>query len=192
VIPSFSNRNELNRECCVEIIERMMRDKCALVKGAAVVAFNSVCGEQWSIFHSCFRSVVNSLNSFEVWTQAVSIQVLMRYARTQFKDPSSLNIKTGDSSITDSSPSLLTADSLISITQSARQSGNFFGSTVEEMEAASGGDVLDEDLKLLLDTASTLLYSLNPAVVHGVALLYFYCGIKNSPEWNAAMKALVR
>lgn len=58
-----------------------------LVMGSAVMAFEEVCPERIDLIHKNYRKLCNLLVDVEEWGQVIIINMLIRYARTQFTDP---------------------------------------------------------------------------------------------------------
>jgi len=64
-----------------------------LVLGSAVHAFEEVCPERTDLVHKHFRKLCQLLIDVDEWGQVVVINMLTRYARTQFIDPN-MNVHT--------------------------------------------------------------------------------------------------
>ena len=58
-----------------------------LVAGSVVLAFEEVCPDRIDLIHKNFRKLCNLLVDVEEWGQVVIINMLTRYARTQFTSP---------------------------------------------------------------------------------------------------------
>lgn len=58
-----------------------------LVAGSVVMAFEEVCPERIDLIHKNYRKLCNLLIDVEEWGQVVIINMLTRYARTQFLSP---------------------------------------------------------------------------------------------------------
>ena len=58
-----------------------------LVAGSAIQAFEEVCPERIDLIHKNYRKLCNLLVDVEEWGQVVIINMLTRYARTQFLNP---------------------------------------------------------------------------------------------------------
>lgn len=71
----------------VSVIEKLLADRTTLVVGSAVMAFEEVCPERVELIHKHFRKLCNLLVDVEEWGQVVIVNMLLRYARTQFLDP---------------------------------------------------------------------------------------------------------
>lgn len=67
-----------------------------LVAGSVVMAFEEVCPERIDLIHKNYRKLCNLLIDVEEWGQVVIINMLTRYARTQFLNP---NINVSDNQI---------------------------------------------------------------------------------------------
>lgn len=65
-----------------------------LVAGSVVMAFEEVCPERIDLIHKNYRKLCNLLIDVEEWGQVVIINMLTRYARTQFLSPNQ-NVSSG-------------------------------------------------------------------------------------------------
>ncbi|XP_062246818.1 AP-3 complex subunit beta-2 isoform X1 [Platichthys flesus] len=181
-IPKLYSLDPEQKDQLIEIIEKLLADKTTLVAGSVVMAFEEVCPERIDLIHKNYRKLCNLLIDVEEWGQVVIINMLTRYARTQFLNPNmneSLLEEGGDKT--------------------------FYGSDEDEdedeeddkdkkAEAASLAKrkpyVMDPDHRLLLRNTKPLLQSRNAAVVMAVAQLYFHLAPK--AEVGVIAKALVR
>uniref|UniRef100_A0A674PEE6 AP-3 complex subunit beta n=1 Tax=Takifugu rubripes TaxID=31033 RepID=A0A674PEE6_TAKRU len=169
----------------IEVIEKLLADKTTLVAGSVVMAFEEVCPERIDLIHKNYRKLCNLLIDVEEWGQVVIINMLTRYARTQFLNP---NIN----------------ESLLEEGSSGDK--KFYGSEEDEDEDEDEEEkekkadalamakrkpyVMDPDHRLLLRNTKPLLQSRNAAVVMAVAQLYFHLAPK--AEVGVIAKALVR
>ncbi|XP_054243746.1 AP-3 complex subunit beta-2 isoform X2 [Indicator indicator] len=175
-IPKLYSLDSDQKDQLIEVIEKLLADKTTLVAGSVVMAFEEVCPERIDLIHKNYRKLCNLLIDVEEWGQVVIINMLTRYARTQFLSPNQ-------------NESLLEEN-----TEKA-----FYGSEEEDTkdakaEAASLAKrkpyVMDPDHRLLLRNTKPLLQSRNAAVVMAVAQLYFHLAPK--AEVGVIAKALVR
>ncbi|XP_066414709.1 AP-3 complex subunit beta-2 isoform X1 [Molothrus aeneus] len=176
-IPKLYSLDSDQKDQLIEVIEKLLADKTTLVAGSVVMAFEEVCPERIDLIHKNYRKLCNLLIDVEEWGQVVIINMLTRYARTQFLSPNQ------------NQESLLEEN-----TEKA-----FYGSEEEDSkdakaEAASLAKrkpyVMDPDHRLLLRNTKPLLQSRNAAVVMAVAQLYFHLAPK--AEVGVIAKALVR
>ncbi|XP_018769259.2 AP-3 complex subunit beta-2 isoform X1 [Serinus canaria] len=176
-IPKLYSLDSDQKDQLIEVIEKLLADKTTLVAGSVVMAFEEVCPERIDLIHKNYRKLCNLLIDVEEWGQVVIINMLTRYARTQFLSPNQ------------NQESLLEEN-----TEKA-----FYGSEEEDTkdakaEAASMAKrkpyVMDPDHRLLLRNTKPLLQSRNAAVVMAVAQLYFHLAPK--AEVGVIAKALVR
>uniref|UniRef100_A0A3B4YXI1 AP-3 complex subunit beta n=1 Tax=Stegastes partitus TaxID=144197 RepID=A0A3B4YXI1_9TELE len=168
----------------IEVIEKLLADKTTLVAGSVVMAFEEVCPERIDLIHKNYRKLCNLLIDVEEWGQVVIINMLTRYARTQFLNPN------------------INQESLLE--EGGGGDKTFYGSDEDEdeddeekekkAEAAALAKrkpyVMDPDHRLLLRNTKPLLQSRNAAVVMAVAQLYFHLAPK--AEVGVIAKALVR
>lgn len=71
----------------IMIIQKLLADRTVLVIGSAVMAFTKVCPERVDLIHQVFRKLCMLLVDVDEWGQVIIINMLTRYARTQFTDP---------------------------------------------------------------------------------------------------------
>ncbi|KAL1247191.1 hypothetical protein QQF64_022567 [Cirrhinus molitorella] len=175
-IPKLHSLDPEQKDQLIEVIEKLLADKTTLVAGSVVMAFEEVCPDRIDLIHKNYRKLCNLLIDVEEWGQVVIINMLTRYARTQFLNP---NIN--ESLLEDSGEKA------------------FYASDDEEdedkkAEAATLAKrkpyVMDPDHRLLLRNTKPLLQSRNAAVVMAVAQLYFHLAPK--AEVGIIAKALVR
>ncbi|XP_053497340.1 AP-3 complex subunit beta-2 isoform X5 [Ictalurus furcatus] len=176
-IPKLYSLDPEQKDQLIEVIEKLLADKTTLVAGSVVMAFEEVCPERIDLIHKNYRKLCNLLIDVEEWGQVVIINMLTRYARTQFLNP---NIN----------------ESLL------EESGEkaFYGSDDDEDDEDKKAEattlakrkpyVMDPDHRLLLRNTKPLLQSRNAAVVMAVAQLYFHLAPK--AEVGVIAKALVR
>ncbi|XP_061750609.1 AP-3 complex subunit beta-2 isoform X14 [Nerophis ophidion] len=181
-IPKLYSLDPEQKDQLIEVIEKLLADKTTLVAGSVVMAFEEVCPERIDLIHKNYRKLCNLLIDVEEWGQVVIINMLTRYARTQFLNP---NINE-------------------SLLEDGGGDKTFYGSDDEEdedeeekekkVEAAAMAKrkpyVMDPDHRLLLRNTKPLLQSRNAAVVMAVAQLYFHLAPK--AEVGVIAKALVR
>uniref|UniRef100_A0A3Q3G2H8 AP-3 complex subunit beta n=1 Tax=Labrus bergylta TaxID=56723 RepID=A0A3Q3G2H8_9LABR len=168
----------------IEVIEKLLADKTTLVAGSVVMAFEEVCPERIDLIHKNYRKLCNLLIDVEEWGQVVIINMLTRYARTQFLNPN------------------MNQESLLE--EGSGGDKTFYGSDEDEDDDEEEKDkkeeahamakrkpyVMDPDHRLLLRNTKPLLQSRNAAVVMAVAQLYFHLAPK--AEVGVIAKALVR
>ena len=58
-----------------------------LVIGSAVYAFEEVCPERTDLIHKHYRKLCQLLVDVDEWGQVIIINMMTRYARSQFPDP---------------------------------------------------------------------------------------------------------
>uniref|UniRef100_A0A8C5D5T9 AP-3 complex subunit beta n=1 Tax=Gadus morhua TaxID=8049 RepID=A0A8C5D5T9_GADMO len=177
-IPKLYSLDPEQKDQLIEVIEKLLADKTTLVAGSVVMAFEEVCPERIDLIHKNYRKLCNLLVDVEEWGQVVIINMLTRYARTQFLNPN-LNeclLEEGGES-------------------------TFYGSDADQDEDEDEDKkdealskrkpyVMDPDHRLLLRNTKPLLQSRNAAVVMAVAQLYFHLAPK--AEVGVIAKALVR
>uniref|UniRef100_A0A3Q3G2C5 AP-3 complex subunit beta n=1 Tax=Labrus bergylta TaxID=56723 RepID=A0A3Q3G2C5_9LABR len=182
-IPKLYSLDPEQKDQLIEVIEKLLADKTTLVAGSVVMAFEEVCPERIDLIHKNYRKLCNLLIDVEEWGQVVIINMLTRYARTQFLNPN-MN------------------ESLLE--EGSGGDKTFYGSDEDEDDDEEEKDkkeeahamakrkpyVMDPDHRLLLRNTKPLLQSRNAAVVMAVAQLYFHLAPK--AEVGVIAKALVR
>ncbi|CAL8356926.1 unnamed protein product [Lota lota] len=183
-IPKLYSLDPEQKDQLIEVIEKLLADKTTLVAGSVVMAFEEVCPERIDLIHKNYRKLCNLLIDVEEWGQVVIINMLTRYARTQFLNPN--------------------------LNESLLEEGGentFYGSDADEDDGEDDEEdkekkdeaaaltkrkpyVMDPDHRLLLRNTKPLLQSRNAAVVMAVAQLYFHLAPK--AEVGVIAKALVR
>lgn len=154
-IPKLFSMDPSNKEALVELIDRLLSDRSTLVVGSAAAAFNEVCPDQYELVHPHFRRLCEMCVDVDEWGQIEIVQLLTRYARTQFVDP-------------DLPPPKKSREG---------EEGEGEGPEEEEEESkeyewqGAGLVSVDTDHRFLLDSMAPLLHSQNPAVILGVVSL---------------------
>ncbi|XP_063782401.1 AP-3 complex subunit beta-2 isoform X1 [Pseudophryne corroboree] len=176
-IPKLYSLDSDQKDQLIEVIEKLLSDKTTLVAGSVVMAFEEVCPERIDLIHKNYRKLCNLLIDVEEWGQVVIINMLTRYARTQFLNPNK------NESLLEENPE-----------KAFYGSDDDEGGKEEKSEPSSlvkrKPYVMDPDHRLLLRNTKPLLQSRNAAVVMAVAQLYFHLAPK--AEVGVIAKALVR
>ncbi|XP_016102383.1 AP-3 complex subunit beta-2-like [Sinocyclocheilus grahami] len=86
-IPKLHSLDPEQKDQLIEVIEKLLADKTTLVAGSVVMAFEEVCPDRIDLIHKNYRKLCNLLIDVEEWGQVVIINMLTRYARTQFLNP---------------------------------------------------------------------------------------------------------
>ncbi|KAG5667756.1 hypothetical protein PVAND_015726 [Polypedilum vanderplanki] len=167
-IPKLYNLDPEQKEELILVIEKLLSDRTTLVVGSAVMAYEEVCPERIELIHKNYRKLCNLLVDVDEWGQLLIINMLTRYARTQFTDP---NIEDEVASDQEDKPF-------------------YDGSSESEKSFKKPTYTLDPDHRLLLRQTKPLLQSRNAAVVMAVAQLYHHVAPKN--DVTIVAKALIR
>ncbi|XP_031419774.1 AP-3 complex subunit beta-2 isoform X1 [Clupea harengus] len=177
-IPKLYSLDPEQKDQLIEVIEKLLADKTTLVAGSVVMAFEEVCPERIDLIHKNYRKLCNLLIDVEEWGQVVIINMLTRYARTQFLNPNineCLLEEGGEKAFYGSDED-----------DEAKEEENAEVSPMAKRKPY----VMDPDHRLLLRNTKPLLQSRNAAVVMAVAQLYFHLAPK--AEVGVIAKALVR
>lgn len=181
-IPKLYSLDAEQKEELITVIEKLLSDRTTLVVGSAVMAFEEVCPERVDLIHKNYRKLCNLMVDVDEWGQIIIINMLTRYARTQFTDPNrndceeeeDVNKPFYDETTSDS-------DDDDDTTKSSKPSSKSPKKVVY---------TLDADHRLLLRQTKPLLQSRNASVVMTVAQLYHHVAPRN--EVAIVAKALIR
>ncbi|GAB0091047.1 AP-3 complex subunit beta [Sergentomyia squamirostris] len=186
-IPKLYSLDAEQKEELVGIIEKLLSDRTTLVVGSAVMAFEEVCPERVDLIHKNYRKFCNLIVDVDEWGQVIIINMLTKYARTQFIDP---NVQ----------EKMLNEEKLLKKKGKQPKLSDSSNSSLEEDDDDDDEDdfelnqetksVLDSDHRLLLRQTKPLLQSRNASVVMAVAQLYHHVAPKADVQIVA--KALVR
>lgn len=179
-IPKLYNLDDEQKDDLIEVIEKLLSDRTTLVVGSAAMAFEEVCPERVDLIHKNYRKLCNLLVDVDEWGQVVIINMLTRYARTQFTDPN----------IDDNDEIDGKADTNKSFYNETSESESEYYSKDEFGNKEQKTYVLDPDHRLLLRQTKPLLQSRNASVVMIVAQLYHHVAPRN--EVTLVAKALIR
>lgn len=193
-IPKLYSLDEEQKEELITVIEKLLSDRTTLVVGSAVMAFEEVCPERVDLIHKNYRKLCNLLIDVDEWGQVIIINMLTRYARTQFTDPNVDDRYTGETDDQSNRPFY-----------DETSSDDSDGDGDDDDEATNGKAktkprqsprkatityTLDPDHRLLLRQTKPLLQSRNASVVMIVAQLYHHVAPRN--EVTIVAKALIR
>lgn len=174
-IPKLYSLDAEQKDELISVIEKLLSDRTTLVVGSAVMAFEEVCPERVDLIHKNYRKLCNLLVDVDEWGQIIIINMLTRYARTQFTDPN------------------------IDYLEEEEPDKPFYDETTSESDNSTSKSskspkkityTLDTDHRLLLRQTKPLLQSRNASVVMTVAQLYHH--IAPRTEVHVVAKALIR
>ncbi|KAF7997154.1 hypothetical protein HCN44_005431 [Aphidius gifuensis] len=169
-IPKLYSLDSEQKDELISVLEKLLSDKTTLVVGSAVMAFEEVCPERIDLIHKNYRKLCNLLVDVDEWGQVVIVNMLTRYARTQFINPNLDDIED------DTDRPFYDDD----------DDSDSDESTIKKKTKLT----LDSDHRLLLRNTKPLLQSRNASVVMAVAQLYHHIAPKS--EVIIAAKALIR
>ncbi|XP_016946276.1 AP-3 complex subunit beta-2 [Drosophila biarmipes] len=204
-IPKLYSLDADQKDELVMVIEKLLSDRTTLVVGSAVMAFDEVCPERVDLIHKNYRKLCNLLVDVDEWGQVIIINMLTRYARTQFVDPNAddddlVNDGLGETPVNErfydeSSHSSSHSDDDDSDeeknkSRTTNNNNNGGGNGSRTPSSPSNSYHIDVDHRLLLRQTKPLLQSRNASVVMAVAQLYHHVAPKNEVQLIA--KALIR
>jgi AP-3 complex subunit beta len=148
------------KEPLLEVLEQLLGDSSTVVIGSAVAVFNEICPERFEVIHPNYRKLCNTVADVDEWGQVSILEMLTRYARTQFLDP-------------DKEMEERRKQKEAKVVQGEGDEDDYEDNFEPELK----GD-LDPDHRLLLKATFPLLQSRNAAVVLAVGALYYYVAPK--------------
>lgn len=196
-IPKLYSLDVEQKDELITVIEKLLSDRTTLVVGSAVMAFEEVCPERVDLIHKNYRKLCNLLVDVDEWGQVIIINMLTRYARTQFIDPNTdengdcvEDVSGGDANRpfydeTSSSESDDDGDDDNDVDY-RKDSKNLPRQSPRKLTNYT----LDPDHRLLLRQTKPLLQSRNASVVMIVVQLYHHVAPRN--EVSLVAKALIR
>lgn len=198
-IPKLYSLDVEQKDELITVIEKLLSDRTTLVVGSAVMAFEEVCPERVDLIHKNYRKLCNLLVDVDEWGQVIIINMLTRYARTQFTDPNcdeengandyqddehESNRPFYDETSTSASDDDDESDDKDNNKKNSKKTGQ------SPRKSMNNSYVLDADHRLLLRQTKPLLQSRNASVVMIVAQLYHHIAPRN--EVTIVAKALIR
>ncbi|CAH8658176.1 unnamed protein product [Dicrocoelium dendriticum] len=182
------------KERLVKVVEQLLTDKTTLVIGNAVWAFDELCPDRFDLIHPHYRRMCSLLMDVDEWGQVVMLDMLTRYARTQFLEPKRLVTSNAPEPTpicnpveTDSTPQSSPQRLLESAYPADVCS---LPDSVETYPTKDALSLLQSDMNLLLHPARLLLHSQNTAVVVAVGKLLL--ALESTGDYPAVAKAFVR
>lgn len=185
-IPKLYSLDAEQKEELVGIIEKLLSDRTTLVVGSAVMAFEEVCPERVDLIHKNYRKFCNLIVDVDEWGQVIIINMLTRYARTQFVDPNA-----HEKLLSEERKRKKKAPKFSDSTSNSSQEDEDEQDEDDDYELNQETKcILDPDHRLLLRQTKPLLQSRNASVVMAVAQLYHHIAPK--ADVLIVAKALVR
>ncbi|XP_065363905.1 AP-3 complex subunit beta-2 isoform X2 [Calliphora vicina] len=197
-IPKLYSIDPEQKDELVTVIEKLLSDRTTLVVGSAVMAFEEVCPERVDLIHKNYRKLCNLLVDVDEWGQVIIINMLTRYARTQFVDPNA-DEPTDDDNAQSSEENKKfydedsdESDSNASDDDDGNKKSKHNQNSKKQSSTSSPSSSyhVDLDHRLLLRQTKPLLQSRNASVVMAVAQLYHHVAPRQEVQLIA--KALIR
>ncbi|XP_073834874.1 adaptor related protein complex 3 subunit ruby [Musca autumnalis] len=194
-IPKLFSVDPEQKDELVTVIEKLLSDRTTLVVGSAVMAFEEVCPERVDLIHKNYRKLCNLLVDVDEWGQVIIINMLTRYARTQFVDPNADevsdedNAQDGNKKFYDDSETETNDDS-DDDTKKSSSKQKPKPKIKSPNSSPSSSYHVDLDHRLLLRQTKPLLQSRNASVVMAVAQLYHHVAPRQ--EVQIVAKSLIR
>ncbi|ORX53726.1 hypothetical protein BCR36DRAFT_582007 [Piromyces finnis] len=156
----------------VELITVALKETSPYVIGNVINAFNNICPERLDLIHIHYRRLCVLLIDVDCWGQLAILDLLLRYAKCQFKCP--YNEKKEKQVIENNT----TEDKLTSFLM--KNEDDFFDNE----------ENVDKDLRLLLDYCKPILQSYNIAIILKIVTIFYYLAPRN--EFNNVALTLLR
>ncbi|XP_058978347.1 AP-3 complex subunit beta-2 [Musca domestica] len=197
-IPKLFSVDPEQKDELVTVIEKLLSDRTTLVVGSAVMAFEEVCPERVDLIHKNYRKLCNLLVDVDEWGQVIIINMLTRYARTQFVDPNADeasdedNAQESNKKFYDDDSETETNDDSDGGEDAKKSSKQQTSKTKLKSPNSSPSSSyhVDLDHRLLLRQTKPLLQSRNASVVMAVAQLYHHVAPRQ--EVQIVAKSLIR
>lgn len=189
-IPKLYSLDAEQKDELVTVIEKLLSDRTTLVVGSAVMAFDEVCPERVDLIHKNYRKLCSLLVDVDEWGQVVIINMLTRYARTQFVNPNGDGRR--EESADGNARNFYDEENSTSRDSSDEQRLTVKKSSKKKSSKhhPSTSTYVDLDHRLLLRQTKPLLQSRNASVVMAVAQLYHHVAPRQEVQLIA--KALIR
>lgn len=168
-IPKLYSLDPEQKENLIEVLEKLLNDRTTLVAGSVVMAFQELCPDRIDLMHKHYRKLCGLLVDVNEWGQITIIDMLTKYARTQFLDPNKGK------------------------TDEDFHNKPFYeedDANKTEEDKAEPKYIMDPDHQLLLRCAKPLLQSRNAAVVMSVAQMFYHIAPRSDLIYVA--KPLIR
>ena len=183
------------KEDLIDILDSLLSDKAVSVLSSAIAAYNEICPERPDVLHRYYRKLCEALVDLDEWAQIIALNVLTRYARTQFTDP-----RRAVSSEEAAAKAAAKAAARSRPKKVRRKSGFYSDDESQtddepEPDAAAEEDdssSMDADHALLVRACMPLLRSRNAGVVLAVAGVYHYLAPRTRTTADAVGRSLVR
>ena len=182
-------------EIIVQLLHLLLGDKSTEVVGAAAVSYMEICPNQVELIHRHYRKICRQLVECDPWGQVIIMNMLLRYARTQFTDPNcdrfkKLQQQKKEEEEAKKRQALADREEAGSDVTTPDSSDD--DTTTDESDEEEGlvGFRLDSDHRLLITSVKPLLYSLNRAVVIGAVSVMFHVAPRQ--ELDVCVRPLLR
>eukprot|EP00658_Telonema_sp_P-2_P045702 TRINITY_DN3369_c0_g1_i3.p1 TRINITY_DN3369_c0_g1~~TRINITY_DN3369_c0_g1_i3.p1 ORF type:complete len:659 (+),score=208.98 TRINITY_DN3369_c0_g1_i3:144-2120(+) len=181
-------------EMILQLLHLLLGDKSTEVVGAASVSYMEICPNQVELIHRHFRKICRQLVECDPWGQVVIMNMLLRYARTQFTEPNGdrakklQQIKKEEEEAKKRQQLLEKEEGGSDITTPDTSEDDT--TTESDDDEDFDGFRLDSDHRLLISSVKPLLYSLNRAVVIGAASIMFHVAPRQ--EIDVCVRPLLR
>jgi len=175
-------------EILVGMVVELLSSNDPQILSSAIFAFQQLCPTRYDLLHPHFRKICRLLADLDEWGQTLTLDILLRYSRTQFLSPFKLE-QEDSKEIEGDTLGTINASGGGAKSKPKDKKDKFYSDDEEESNESKSADaeqkeieaqekkhaeyLMDPDLRLLLKSASLLLYSRNAAVIQGVATLFF-------------------
>ncbi|KAF9973751.1 AP-3 complex subunit beta-2 [Actinomortierella ambigua] len=169
-IPKLYQLDPSQKDALIDVITKLLSDNSTFTIGSVLMAFNEVCPDRYDLIHLHYRKLCRMLVDMDEWGQITAMELLLRYARTQFLNPIGSKASSRPARQQKPKKEKSVVRSFYSDDDSdvSHHSSEASDSSDDDM----GGAYMDPDLAFLLKCAQPLLQSRNSQVVLSVAKLY--------------------
>lgn len=87
VLPAVFELDPKFKPDLIAMLTILLKDNNVYVLGGTLYAFNILCPMNFDLIHGSYRKICHLLADMDEWGQAMAIEILLRYARNQFRSP---------------------------------------------------------------------------------------------------------
>lgn len=147
------NLDDTNQKLLInEYLQKLLHDSSLSVLNSAIVAFNSICPNNFELIHPLFRYYCTILNDLDEWTQIILVNILTNYSRKYLPRPKIISL--------------------------ASDTGEFVYLPENEYEILNNFPVYEvefhQDLELFLNSMRNLIFSSNDALILAITKAFYF------------------
>ncbi|KAF9157245.1 AP-3 complex subunit beta-2 [Actinomortierella ambigua] len=168
-IPKLYQLDPSQKDALIDVITKLLSDNSTFTIGSVLMAFNEVCPDRYDLIHLHYRKLCRMLVDMDEWGQITAMELLLRYARTQFLNP------IGRASSQPTRQLKPKKEKSVARSFYSDDDSDVSHHSAEDSDDSDddlGSASMDPDLTFLLKCVQPLLQSRNSQVVLSVAKLY--------------------